>query len=151
MVQGVCVFDIDYTLTCESICSLEQVDYMKKTIDLCVSKDFGIAINTARPPQADILFNIPSDVKTQLAHVPVYSRHEDGPAVELQKLENMHAIANKFNVGVEHTILIDDLETTCDLLTSLHIPSIKVEDKNGISEKEYNVLGAVICAMSQHN
>ena len=148
MTNGVCVFDIDHTLTCKNQCSLEQLEYMKKTIDLCTSNNFEIAINTARPPQHDILFNIQPDVRKKLENCPVYNRPSDGPAIELQKLENMHHIANQFNVNVDHTILIDDLKSTCDLLTTLNIPSIKVEDENGISEKEYNKLNKMLYDMS---
>ena len=149
MTKGVCVFDIDQTLTCINECSIEQVDYMKRAVDLCHSNDFEIAINTARPPQHDILFNIPLDLRKKLEYVPVYNRPVDGPAVELQKLENMHQISNNFHVSLQNTILIDDLESTCSLLQDFNIPSILVTERNGITEKEYNILNTMICNMSE--
>ena len=140
--EGVCVFDIDQTLTCKETCSLEQIEWIARSIELCKENNMGIAINTARPPQPDILFGIDSKIFNLVKDVPVYSRPAEDYYVEERKLSNMNLIANKFNVDVGKTILIDDLQSTCQLLEIQDppIPNIHVTEESGITEREYEAL-----------
>lgn len=144
MPKGVCVFDIDRTLTCTQGCSKSQLQTMNDSIKLCQSHGFEIAINTARPMQDDVLHSMHDDIKINFTNDPnsvVLSRPLNScMSVEQQKLINMQHIANTFNVPYGKTILIDDIRDTCDLVESNGMKSIHVEDQNGITLLEYSKL-----------
>lgn len=145
--KGVCVFDIDRTLTCDGGCSLEQITHMKSCIDLCRSENMSIAINTARPPQTNILHTIPDEVQNMLQGVDVYTRPLSGISVEVQKLMHMYTIAKKHSLPTSKVVLLDDLASTCQLMNSAHVPSIHIRNENGITEEEYDKLFSIIHAM----
>ena len=138
--NGVCVFDIDNTLTCNGECSINQIENMKNSIRLCNENNMGVAINTARPPQNDVLFGINADVRRLLKYVNVYTRPRNGISVELQKLEHMNTIANEHNVNVNKTILIDDRLSSCRFLEQNNVSTIYVSGENGITTNEYEKL-----------
>ncbi len=136
--QGVCVFDIDNTLTCgTTLCSVSQIENMIKSIDLCKQNNMAIEINTARPPQDNVLFGIDQKVLDSIGDIKPYTREPDGIQVEMQKLINMKKIARKHNVSEKKTILFDDVKSTCDLLNKHDIPTVHVRQMNGITNEEY--------------
>lgn len=144
MDKGVCVFDIDRTLTCEQECLTSQLQAMNNSIKLCQEHGFRIAINTARPMQDDILHGIQSDIKNQFTSDPnsvVLSRpFNSSMSVPTHKLMNMQHIANIFDVPYEKAILIDDVKETCNIVESNGMKAIHVEDANGITATEYGKL-----------
>jgi len=150
MMKGVCVFDIDNTLTCgRNICDMSKLHYMKESINMCKSSSMGVVINTARPPQEDILHSINPEIRNLLGdNVKVYSRSRNSVfSVEEQKLLNMTTIAKECEVDVSKTVLVDDLSSTCSLLTQKNIPNIHVNDENGISDKDYSELKRIVESM----
>ena len=60
--KGVCAFDIDNTLTCGEECNMKKLEYIKKSISYCRDNNMTIVINTARPPQRNILGGIDEEI-----------------------------------------------------------------------------------------
>lgn len=143
--KGVCAFDIDQTLTCgEYFCNDERINTILRTIHICKQHDMGVVINTARPPQNDILFNINEKILKALGpNIEVYDMKRNNYNVPLNKLTNNRLIAQNHNVDFEKVILIDDRPDTCDYINNMGGTAILVEDKEsgfGISPHEVNIL-----------
>lgn len=136
MYKGACVLDLDQTLTCSKTSQQCDTQHMKRVIDMCRDNNMLVAINTARPPQRDILHSIPPDVRAKIEDSPVYDRPVNADPVPLHKLMNMHRIAKDFNLNVQNTILVDDLDETCDLFKKMNVPVIHVKHGDGITREE---------------
>lgn len=144
---GVCVFDIDLTLTCEGACDARRRGAMAEAIDWCRGQGMDVAINTARPPQDDVLWGIPLEVRARVEGVPVYVRPHDGPAVEVQKHLNMERIATRFGVPVERTVLIDDRRETCEYLRTQGVPCVHVATRDGVTPATLGTLQEVVARL----
>ena len=148
MSKGVCVFDIDHTLTCDQECSVSQVHTINNSIKLCREHGFTIAINTARPMQNDILHGIQKEIRDNFTNDPnslILSRPlNSNISVEQHKLMNMQHIANTYNIPYGRTILIDDIKDTCDLVQSNGMKTIHVSNQNGITINEYTQLENIL-------
>ena len=141
-VNGVCVFDIDGTFTYSNIPLSDRRRKNNAMIDSmreCKKLGFAIAINTARPPQEDMLWGIPRPVRKQLesANPSIHFRPSQEKNVELRKYKNMKNIANIFNVPVEKTILVDDIRSNCNYLNARNVSCVEVYDKNGVDNKDF--------------
>lgn len=155
MVKGVCVFDIDKTLTCEfeeeGKCNPSKIDAMRASINLCRERDMGVALNTARTtpnscsrgqcmPKYDVKHSIPDLVRQLLEDVDVVkTRPLNRPDIEQVKLENMREIAQDFKVKEHETVLIDDKASTIEELKKKDFPVVHVKG-NGIDTRELNAL-----------
>lgn len=147
--KGICAFDIDNTLTCGySKCRDEKIESMIQSIEYCKSKDMRIVINTARPPQKNILFNIQENVLQALGEdVEVYNMARENTHVPLNKLQNHILMSNKHNVPFSNVILIDDRKDTCDMLAAHGAPTVHVSGDKlgfGISNLELSLLKSTI-------
>lgn len=146
MTKGVCVFDIDGTFTYSN--NLPKRDKMRKenamieSMNKCEELGFGIAVNTARPPQNDILWGIPEKVRNRMeeSDISVHFRPSREKNVELRKYKNMQNIANIFEVPVKNTILVDDIRSNCDFLSSRKVPCVEVYDRNGVDTNDVRKL-----------
>jgi len=138
MVKGACVFDIDNTLTCDQKCTNKQINMMKKSIETCRENDFEVVINTARPPQPNMLHGIDTRIKTLLKGTQVYSRKTSCTnSVPAEKLNNMKKIAKALKVPLYKTVLVDDLLQTCRHVNNNGSTAIHVHKENGIDENEF--------------
>lgn len=145
MYNGVCVFDIDGTLTCDHLtCPTDKIDKMLDSIAYCRQKNMAIAVNTARPPQAEPLHSIDPRIKEQVSDAPIFMRPSGPTSVSEHKLQNMHSIAAHFNVDVKKTILVDDVASNCERLHAQNIPCVLVRDAVGIGDQEYQQLKATV-------
>lgn len=143
--KGVVVFDIDGTLTFDDLTKRQgerKRGAMIAAMDYCRERDFAVAVNTARPPQSDILFGIPRDVlKYLLTFNPsIHFRPSPERNIQKRKWKNMGNIAREFNVPVYSTILVDDLSTNCEYCERRNVPALQVSDGNGVGTKDLKKL-----------
>lgn len=146
--RGVCAFDIDNTLTCGNKCNTRKLEFIKKSIAYCRDNDMNIVINTARPPQSNILEGIDKEILKIIGEdVKVYSVNRDQHNIPLEKLKNNVKIANDNNVDLQQVVLIDDRKDTCDfiLLTGSSTVHVKPNISGyGIDENEFEYLKTVV-------
>ena len=100
--KGVCVFDIDNTLTCGDAA---------RAVQACRDKDYNIAVNTARPvgwlePRLAAL-GLPAPNTPAFVHNP-HSYLQTPAQRAAAKARGMDKIADLF--GTKNLILFDDLE-----------------------------------------
>lgn len=144
IMKGVCVFDIDNTLTCgEMSCSSNQSQLMLDAIDHCIRKDFGVAINTARPSQPNLLWGIPTDVQYKLRGIDelkVFHRPNNHLSVPEQKHFNQLEIARQFRVKPEHVVLVDDRAENCQHVQRMGMPCVHIKAGKGITHPDLESL-----------
>ena len=128
---GVCVFDIDHTLTCGD---------PRPLIAECKRAGYAFAINTARPkphiyPVSLQKIGIP--VNTPILYNPD-SYSQSSTEIAEQKATHMHTIQQAFGVKrPENVVLMDDNDENVDVVRSygfraIHVP--RTLDQCGLSE-----------------
>jgi hypothetical protein len=148
--KGVCAFDIDETLTCKlSSCATDKIKYMVKSINMCLNNNMGVVVNTARPPQNQMLWGIHDDVQEALLRnndsFKIYSRpYTETTPVPEYKLLNTLYIANDFKVDKTKVVLVDNRKDICDIMSEYNIPNVHVSSENGIGKDEYEKLRDVL-------
>lgn len=146
--KGVCAFDIDNTLTCGNKCNPTKLEFIKKAITYCRDNNMNIAINTARPPQPNILGGIDEEIIQMIGEdVKVYSINRENHNIPLEKLKNNFNIANDNNVDLQQVVLIDDRKDTCDFISLTGSSSVHVKPNRsgyGIDKDEFEDLKMVI-------
>ena len=129
--RGVCAFDIDNTLTCgENPCNVPKINYMIQAIQECKSHDMKVVINTARPPQRDVLFGIHADVQKLLNESDVYTMIPSSDTVPYHKLKVQQQLSELHRVPLSNVVLIDDRLDTIDAVQSYSMPGIHVTPSN---------------------
>jgi FMN phosphatase YigB (HAD superfamily) len=149
--NGVCAFDIDNTLTCGSENCTDKKQFILNTINQCVENNFKIVLNTARPPQEDILWGIDADITRRLndaseGSLEVYMRPEDGLDVPEHKFLNNSRIAANFNVPMNKVVLVDDNMDTINHITNLGFDAVHVSGEKGIDLQTCETLSNIIGA-----
>ena len=153
---SICAFDIDNTLTCGYIkCDRKKIQSMVQSIEYCKKKAMGVVINTARPPQNNILFGIENEVLEALgSDVRVYNMSRMDLSVPQNKLQNNILISEYYDVPFSNVVLIDDRKDTCDMISSLGAPTVHVDkDENGIygiDDKEFLLLKNTLKKTENH-
>lgn len=147
--KGVCAFDIDNTLTCGQMCSTSKITFMKQSIDFCRKNDMNVVLNTARPPQKNILGGIHPEILNILGNdVKVYNiERDEHKNIPFEKLKNNIRIAEDNNVKLHNVVLIDDRKDTCDFISSTGLSIVHVQQDEhgyGIDEHEFEDLKRVI-------
>ena len=143
---SICAFDIDNTLTCgDTKCDRKKIQSMVESIEYCKKNAMGVVINTARPPQDNILFGIENKVLDALgSDVRVYNMSRMDLTVPQNKLQNNILISKYYDVPFRNVVLIDDRKDTCDLISSLGAPTVHVDKDDhgiyGIDDKEFLML-----------
>ena len=146
--KGVCAFDIDNTLTCGYKCNTEKLKYIEKSIIYCRDKNMNIVINTARPPQPNILGGIDEEIIEMIGEdVKVYSVNSNKHNIPLEKLKNNIQIAKDNDVDLQQVILIDDRKDTCDFISLTGSSTVHVKPNSsgyGIDKNEFENIKTII-------
>lgn len=141
--KGVCVFDLDRTLTCEGgECHPAKVRAMEASMDACARMGMKKDVATARPLQEDMLWGVPAPVRKRLENsdARIYFRSKPHLTVEEEKLQHMQRICRDRGVPYGHAVLIDDRKATCAHLEAKGHPTVHVQDENGITSREKRAL-----------
>lgn len=112
LMNGICVFDIDKTLTSPACkndldCQQRAKKNALKSIQLCKDNNMGLAYNTAR--SAETYNGIPREIKHKMQD-SYYCHRKSGENVLRGKLRCMNDIKKKYNFNGkdENIILFDD-------------------------------------------
>ncbi len=111
--NGMCVFDLDNTITC-------GLDNAKLAIDICKKNNYGIAINTARTSQYYSDINLD---KLGLSEVDFINDFYYGKLPQCSftdedcfydniantKIEHLYTLSKKWNLNPQKIILFDDV------------------------------------------
>ena len=135
--MGVCVFDIDMTLTnqCpDSACERRKAGLAKRVIETCRLANMDIAVNTARPYPS--LQGVHEDVRRALQDPPIWFRSDPRQTIPDGKRRNMQAIQRHFNVkNPERVVLFDDKKSNVEAVQKAGFSAIHVKTP-GIDDQE---------------
>lgn len=131
---GVCVFDLDQTLTCGDAA---------RAVRACRDQDYEIAVNTARPagwlePRLAAL-GLPAPHSSAFVHNPRSYRQTPAQRAEA-KARGMDRIAEVF--GTSNLILFDDLEENVNAArrAGYRAQHVSQNGQCGITEEDLRIL-----------
>ena len=148
--DGVCVFDIDSTLTApecsgsedhpkteteEEACKLEARNRFMNAIHACEEKNMALAINTARGGHS--FWGVHPDIQEKFENAPFCHRHPDNYDPPGGKVECMNVLREAYDLSKQKLVLIDDRPENCERVTQNGYKCILVDDeKKGITKQE---------------
>lgn len=156
---GVCVFDIDRTITSPDCvtheCRARSHRNALALIEACRQRGMGLAVNTARKKHT--WSGVAPEVRAALADAPYFHRGlmaPDAPrSVPDQKAVFMHDILALFRARRERVVLFDDRKENCDAVRArgfgcVHVPSDQA-DASGMHDAAIAELDRVLAPRAE--
>jgi hypothetical protein len=152
--KGVCVFDIDETITTECArdgnrpnCRTRNVDTALSMIDSCVKYNMTIALNTARKRPS--LRGVDARLRQRIMELVApenfcYRSPDDWPSEA--KANCMERIRANVDSGLQpdSLILIDDKKENCERVQQSQFSAVQVDGGSGVGQREKTLLSAIL-------
>lgn len=157
--KGVCVFDIDNTITSpqcniassspeeRAACNMKNVRSAHQMMDWCKQNGMELALNTARKRPS--LSGVDESLQQRIAHEiksSNFCHRKKGQSVVEAKGNCMRRIHENVDPTLpkESIVLIDDRRENCDFVRSMGFSSVHVEEGFGVADTHMYLLAVVL-------